>query len=591
MNTPTLRPVTPSTPTSSRPGLLDAAMSEMLLQSSPTMNSSESMDESDTIVRESPPFITQHIVASSSHGESMARTMPLPQHMDSQGSARVRPQVYPPTPDRHPVQSQAPHPQIPYPREITTSGKRPTKRPSGDVTQPSVVPRKQARHDPWVRPVLIDLPQTSSEVYAGYAALSPSLSDPRRAPHRVRASAKALRMTPLPVPLEGRPWQHVLYDHSSVDDEERAEPVHRRVHSVSTVPSRAQSVARSDMASRASAFSQVSAASQDVYDSIYSGDTEIHYMDQAPPLGGDHPPTSFALAPAAPIPEQVYGPDPFDCPLAHIVLPTTEPMDIETAKAHPRVKLLVDAIYLNPLTKEKLSEMYKKYPRPADLETLHKTRLNEDLARQLAKKSKESVITGDAPMRSLQWSLQFLARPLVEVITHLVSGETPDSKFIVAKVVDALKLTAKASWKANDLRRGRIYASFKGAGLEVAQSHENHSSFKFLLGDNPKDQILARQREDELLRDVVAAARPKHNQGNGQGGHKSGRHTQKHNQSSHHRGSGRGNQSAQGNRPKTQDQNRQQGNKDGGSNRQGNQNRGGKSRGQGRRGGNNSNNK
>jgi hypothetical protein len=148
-------------------------------------------------------------------------------------------------------------PQIPYPREITTSGKRPTKRPSGDGTQPSVVPRKQARHDPWVRPVLIDLPQTSSEVYAGYAALRPSLSDPRRAPHRARAAAKALRTTPSPVPLEGRPWQHVLYDHSSVDDEEREEPVHRHVHSVSTVPNRAHSVARSDLASRASAFSQV----------------------------------------------------------------------------------------------------------------------------------------------------------------------------------------------------------------------------------------------------------------------------------------------------------------------------------------------
>ena len=77
-------------------------------------------------------------------------------------------------------------------------------------------------------------------------------------------------------------------------------------------------------------------------------------------------------------------------------------MDIETARAHPKGKLLVDAIYLNPLTKDRLSEMYKKNPRPADLETLHKTRLYEDLARQMARKSKESVILGEAPMRSLQ---------------------------------------------------------------------------------------------------------------------------------------------------------------------------------------------
>ena len=197
-------------------------------------------------------------------------------------------------------QSQAPHPQIPYPREITTSGKRPTKRPSGDVTQPPVAPPKQARQGHWARPVLIDLPQTSAEVYAGYAALSPSLSDPRRAPVRDRAQARAPRETSLPVPLEGRPMHHVIYDHSSVNEEEGEEPVQPHVHSVSTAPSRAHSVARSDMVSRASAFSQVSAASQDIYGSIYSGDTEIHYMDQAPPVEGDHPPTGFGLPPAAP---------------------------------------------------------------------------------------------------------------------------------------------------------------------------------------------------------------------------------------------------------------------------------------------------
>ena len=171
--------------------------------------------------------------------------------------------------------------------------------------------------------------------------------------------------------------------------------------------------------------------------------------------------------------------------------------------------------------------MYKKYPCHIDLETLHKTRLNDDLARQLAKKSRESVLLGDTPMRSLQWSLQFLARPLVDIATHLVSGEKADAKYIVSKVVDALKLTAKASWKANDLRRGRIYASLKGAGLEVAQAYENHTSFQYLLGDNPRDQIMARQREDKFLRDVVAAPRSgqgnKHRQGNGQGGHSRGR--------------------------------------------------------------------
>ena len=140
-----------------------------------------------------------------------------------------------------------------------------------------------------------------------------------------------------------------------------------------------------------------------------------------------------------------YGPDPFDCPLADIDLPTTDPLDVVSGNAHPKVKLLVDAIYLNPLSKDRLAEMYKKYPRHVDLETLHKTRLNDDLARQLARKSKESVLIGDTPMRSLQWSLQFLARPLVDVVTHLVSGETPKSKYIVGKVVEALKLTAKAS--------------------------------------------------------------------------------------------------------------------------------------------------
>ena len=104
-------------------------------------------------------------------------------------------------------------------------------------------------------------------------------------------------------------------------------------------------------------------------------------------------------------------------------IPTKEPLDAETVDTTPRVKQLLDAIYTCPLTKDKLSAMYKEYPRPANLETLHKTRLNPDVQKYILANKHFDVIQRDEPLRSLQWVLQFLTRPLVDIISHLSSGD------------------------------------------------------------------------------------------------------------------------------------------------------------------------
>ena len=638
MDTPTLRPVSPSTPPTAEAGLLDAAMETIAQESletdaqarSPSFQRSDDSqadmfeDISDTELltvqedRASPPCITQAV--SSSVPEYVPRVQP--RYAAAQGSAGIsRPThvVYHPTPI-------APRPLIPYPQEIRFEERRPAKRHvEALLQQVDGPPVKRARERQWTRPVRITTSHQSHlpRVYDDYATDNASAADPRAAPASQRLPPNRIpsrSRQPLAIPLDGHP-DHAHRDHSSAEEVaalQQAQAIRRArraAHSLSSHSSQARTIplsggdsraAPTDIMSgrdsRASAFSQASVSTQATYESAYSADTVI-YHDPPASDRGDHPPTGFgrvhvprhepppakqvvheeeylALADALPI----YGPVPFDCPLADIELPSTEPMDVESGKAHPKVKLLVDAIYLNPLSKDKLADMYKKYPRPIDLETLHKTRLNEDLARQLANKSRESVVLGDLPLQSLQWSLQFLARPLVDIATHLVSGEETDAKYIVSKVVDALKLTAKASWKANDLRRGRIYAGLKGAGLEVAQAQENHTSFKHLLGNNPRDQILARQREDEFLRDVVAAPRSgqgnKNRQGNGQGGHNRGRQNQKNSQSGRRRQGG-----GQGGRQKSnQDRARHQSN--GGGKPANSGNRGGKNRGQGRRGGN-----
>ena len=453
-----------------------------------------------------------------------------------------------------------------YPEELNyvpEANRKRRREASPDPAQRSSRPQ-QAREEGWPPASVVPMAKRPNRsVYDAYDFVDPHPADPRTVhdSDRGRSRRPEPRRRPVLIPTHENAANHVVYDHSDSNSPAQS-PVRstRPRHAVSPSnmsehyseqPSRASSRA-------SSAFSRVSSVSR-------------------APTNGDHPPTRFggvapvpahATARAVEEPEDiapvVYGPRPYDCPLDVAVLPTTEPLDMVSGPVRAKLKTVMDSIYLNPLPKDKLAELYKDYPRPSNIGVLHKTRLNEDVRRALMGRSRESVVARDDQLRSLQWSLQFAARPMLQILDHVSDGNVVlDPRYVVRKAVDALKLIAKASWKQNDARRYNVYAGLKGTGLEVAQEHQNHTNFEFLLGTNPREQIAARQKEDETLREVVAPPRHggnKPKQGNSRGGQSRGRQNNN-NQGGRQQSKGRqrsqNDNSRQGN-PQHQNSNRQQ---------------------------------
>ena len=492
-------------------------------------------------VRQSPPYITQSIVQAQ---QPVHRPMPLPPRRPAAAAGAA--------PRRQPELILSYPPELNF---VPTSSRRRPREESPHPTQGPSRPKK-ARREPWPPATAETASRPNRSVYDNYSFINPNPADPRTVHDSDRRQGNQVQprrgVPPVLIPTHGDSPDHELYDYSGSDSP--AESIRRPAMSSSFVSDDGSSVAYSEQPSRADSRASSFASS----------------VSSRAPVAGNHPPTRFGGVTPVPtrapaptrelqvpdIPSVVYGPVPYDCPLDIVELPTTEPLDAVTTAVRPKLKTVMDSIYLNPLPKEKLAELYKSYPRPANIEVLHKTRLNDDVRRALVARARETVVARDEQLRSLQWSLQFAARPILEVLDHVSDGsDTVDAKLIVRKTVDALKLIAKASWKQNDARRYNVYAGLKGTGLEVAQEHQNHKNFEFLLGPNPREQIVARQKEDEVLREMVATPRTggnnsKPKQGNSRGGQPRGRHNNqggRHQQSRGRQRSAQGDRSRQGN--------------------------------------------
>ena len=549
MDTPVPRTVTPSS--SSSPDLLQGVSGTALTQAYQDLEENADAFSGDTVLMEglqqSPPYL-------------------------SQSPLQANQPVHRPTPSRRPVTATEAAPRrqpeliLNYPDELNFVPQSSRKRPRQASPQPSTSKPKQAKKgrptkqttEGWPQP-LVRVEQArrpNRSVYGGYHFTRPNTADPRTAhdnTHRQRrATLPTIRAQPVLIPTHENSPNHELWDHSGSDSPTMSVRRHDMSPSVDSDDGEPQVESLSG-ASSVRSFSRASSYASSAFSRA--------------PAHGDHPPTRFGGVPPAPtrdhapvvrqqvpeLPPVVYGPVPYDCPLDAIELPTTEPRDALTAEVRPKLNQLMNTVYLNPLPTDKLAELYKAYPRPANVDVLHKTRLNDDVKRALTSRARDSVVTRDDQLSSLQWCLQFAARPILQVLDHVSDGrEKVDAKFVASKAVDALKLIAKASWKQNDARRHNVYAGLKGTGLEVAQEHQNHTNFEHLLGSNPREQIAARQREDETLREVVAPPRHagssnKARQGNARGGHSRSRQN---NQAGRHQSKGRqrhGDKNRQGN--------------------------------------------
>lgn len=463
-------------------------------------------------------------------------------------------------------------PLIPWPDEVQY-GSRPAKRHAAAATGRADMPptdgnAPKRRRSNWTRPHPMEgIHHRGGRVYDNYYHDYPDHRDPRTHPedrrHRYythEGSLRGERDGPAIIPLRSNLSGHTMYDHSSDDGSITPEPVFRKpaltrqreIHGVSpdnSTESRHTDHhngrdSRASVGSRASNHSPASHHTQATHvsrASVHSLASTIQYRGQGapnptpPPVVAPHVVVPPVIPPVVEVraneePAPIFGPQNFHNLLDDIELPHTEPMDAVAADCPLKVKRLFDAIYTNPPNKEKLAGIYTKYPRPTNLDVVHKTRLNPDIAKELVKRGHSAVVNRDDPLRSIQWALQFLVRPLAEVLEHLTCGDKPDPKMIVDKTIDAIKLAAKASFKINDLRRTNLSAGLVGAGLDILNAHGAHG-FQFLLGENARELAVARQREAESIQEIIAPAPRSHrpagrqgeNRGNGRSGQTRGR--------------------------------------------------------------------
>jgi hypothetical protein len=214
-------------------------------------------------------------------------------------------------------------------------------------------------------------------------------------------------------------------------------------------------------------------------------------------------------------------------PLDAITIPRSEPLDKIGPVVRPKVKNLVDGIYHNPLTKALTAEIYERYPRPDNLKMLHKTRINEEVLEELDAPKinvKPKTVSRDAPYKSMQWGLQFAARPLVGVLQHLDEGLN-DPAFIATEIATAMKLIARTSWRLNDMRRAFLKQNVGGPVLALTREN-NTQGFEFLLGDNLREEVLSRTKVHETFKDMVVpltGSNKPRSQGNSRAGPSRGR--------------------------------------------------------------------
>jgi hypothetical protein len=216
-------------------------------------------------------------------------------------------------------------------------------------------------------------------------------------------------------------------------------------------------------------------------------------------------------------------------PLDAVAIPKTEPMDKVGISVRPKVKNIIDGIYHNPLTKALTAEIYERYPRPENLNVLHKTRINEEVLEELDAPKiniRAKTVSRDAPYNSMQWCLQFAVRPLIGVLQHIDEGQS-DPEFVAKELCTAIKLISRTSWRLNDMRRAFLKQNVGGPVLALTREN-NTQGFEFLLGDNLREEVLSRTKVHETFKDLViplggANYNKNRNQGNSRAGHARGR--------------------------------------------------------------------
>jgi hypothetical protein len=153
-----------------------------------------------------------------------------------------------------------------------------------------------------------------------------------------------------------------------------------------------------------------------------------------------------------------------------------------------RVKSWIDAIWNCPLSKGEISDLFEAWPRPSNLETLHKTRINPELLKSVKLPTKSRL--RDTEFESVQWCLQFAARPLVQVLEDLDAGKEINKRVLAERMAASLKCIARPSAKLNNMRRLGLRPFTQGPSA-AATENDGSQGFRYLLGEDFLGKIAA----------------------------------------------------------------------------------------------------
>ena len=180
---------------------------------------------------------------------------------------------------------------------------------------------------------------------------------------------------------------------------------------------------------------------------------------------------------------------------------------------------LINTLWAHPMTRVEKTELYNTIPRPANVESFHKTRMNPEIESTLPTRVKDN----DTALAAAQWGIQFGARPIATTLDGIETGKAVDAKELVTALVTTLKILAHTSNTLMGMRRDNVRPTLMHQ-LKPLAKKDGRQGFKYVLGEYLNAQATSLEADRKMANMIVKALGRHHpknferRQGNNRGG-------------------------------------------------------------------------
>ena len=138
------------------------------------------------------------------------------------------------------------------------------------------------------------------------------------------------------------------------------------------------------------------------------------------------------------------------------------------------------------MPRSQVKDVNASLPRPGNLHVLQKTIINTELSQSLP----QHIKAKDSQIGAVQWGVQFASIPLVHILEAVERGEELQNETVLRATITTLKLLARSSSLANNLRRNMVRPHLQRQFQKLASNGVNicHGYGK-LLGDDLQGRL------------------------------------------------------------------------------------------------------